>query len=105
MIPLETMEKLVQLATDGATIVFHQHLPNDVPGMFNLAERKQMLKAMVDKFSFTPAGEAVQKAAIGRGMFLLSNNLEALMAAAKIHRESLVDKGLQYNRRSYKGGH
>jgi len=104
MIPLETMKQLVALATKGATIVFHQHLPTDVPGMFQWQQRKKELETIVGNLSFATASN-VQKASVGKGFFLLGNDLEALMSEAKVTRESLVDKGLQYNRRSYNGGH
>ncbi|MBC7889759.1 MAG: glycoside hydrolase family 2 protein [Ferruginibacter sp.] len=105
IIPLETMEKLMALATNGATIVFHQHLPNDVPGMFQLQQRKKKLEAIIDALSFSTTGNAVKKARVGKGFFLVGDQLDELMSEAKVVREILVDKGLQYNRRSYNGGH
>ena len=95
---------MLALATNGATIVFYQHLPNDVPGMFQFEQRKKELEAIIHHISFAAAGK-VQKASVGKGFFFLGDNLDALMSQAKVSRESLVDKGLQYNRRSYNGGH
>jgi hypothetical protein len=105
IIPLETMKQLVSLATNGATIVFHEHLPNDVPGMYQLQQRKNELEKMIHSLSFSNSGNTVKRAAIGKGYFLVGNNLDDLMTEAKISRETLVDKGLQFNRRSINGGH
>lgn len=104
IIPLETMKQLLALATNGATIVFHGNLPNDVPGMFQLEKRKNELSSILAGLSFSTV-QSVKKAAVGKGFFLTGDNMEALMKEAKITRERLVDKGLQYNRRSYAGGH
>lgn len=105
IIPLETMKQLMALANKGATIVCHAHLPNDVPGMFRLQQRKTSLEEITASLSFTSSANTVKKARVGKGYFLTGDNLDELMAEAKITREYLVDKGLQYNRRSYKGGH
>lgn len=105
IIPLETMKQLVALATKGATIVFYQHLPNNVPGMFQLKQRMDELKAITQSLSFVENNQSVKKAAVGKGYFLVGDNLENLMREAKVTRELMVDKGLQYNRRSYTGGH
>jgi len=42
---------------------------------------------------------------IGKGAFLIGDDLEKLMAQAKISRETLVDKGLQFARRNNVEGH
>ena len=102
--PLETMKQLVALASKGATIIFHGHLPNDVPGMYQLQQRKNELASIIAGLSFA-TNQSVKKASVGKGFFLTGDNLEELMKEAKITREELVDKGLQYNRRSYPGGH
>ncbi|MCW3093951.1 MAG: glycoside hydrolase family 2 protein [Ferruginibacter sp.] len=103
IIPLETMKQLVALATNGATIIFYRHLPGDVPGMFQLAQRKSEFNSIITSLSFSEG--KVKKAAVGKGYFLTGDNLADLLEAVKITRETLVDRGLQYNRRTYNGGH
>ncbi len=105
IIPLETMKQLMTLASNGATIVFHQHLPNDVPGLFQLQQRTAELKAIMQSLLFTANDQSVKTAKVGKGYFLVGDNLENLLSEAKVTREPMVDKGLQYNRRSYTGGH
>lgn len=105
IIPLETIRQLLVLAKDGAAIIFYQHLPNDVPGMFQVRQRKNELDSIIHALSFSSASGTVKKATVGKGYFLVGNNLDDLMREAKVGREILVDKGLQYNRRSYNGGH
>ncbi|MDB5276388.1 MAG: glycoside hydrolase family 2 protein [Ferruginibacter sp.] len=105
IIPLETMQQLVDLATGGATIMFHHHIPNDIPGLFQLQQRQEKLNAIIASLNFTNTGSGSKIAPVGKGYFLTGDNLDELMATAKVQREKLVDMGLQYNRRSYHGGH
>jgi hypothetical protein len=46
LMPLETLRQLVQLAENGAQIIFTDHLPNDVPG---LANRRAEMKGLLEK--------------------------------------------------------
>ena len=48
LIPAESMEKLVALAKNGATIIFYKGLPTDVPGYNKLEERRTSFKKLVD---------------------------------------------------------
>ena len=79
-LPLETMEALRRLADDGATILFHKHLPEDVPGLGNLAERQQAFEEL--------------KAGIV-GNVITHESLDSLLSHAKVAREDLADLGLQ----------
>lgn len=105
-IPLETMLQLHKLAERGATIIFYKHLPIDVPGLFDLKKRQTAFQALNAGLSFsTIAGSTAQRATVGKGAFLTGDDMEPLLSAAKTVRETMVDKGLQYARRSYTGGH
>jgi hypothetical protein len=105
-IPLATMEKLLQMAVNGATIAFYKDIPTDVPGLAELARRKQELNNLISKLHYTIiAGTNVRKASIGEGSFLLGDDLAELLNAAKTQRETLTDKGLQFARRINTEGH
>jgi hypothetical protein len=105
-IPLETMRKLNDAATKGATIVFYQHLPIDVPGMAELPKRQGEFSAMIRSLQFMPvANTSIKKAVIGKGAFLVGDDLTQLLDAANAKRETMVDHGLQYARRSFGTGH
>ena len=104
--PLETIAKLIQVAEEGATIIFYKHLPADVPGMAELQKKQMAFKKAIEGLQFLPASSSsVKKAVIGKGAFLLGDDLPQLLNEAKIKRETMVDDGLQYVRRSYKNGH
>ncbi|MEN9684481.1 MAG: hypothetical protein RLZZ28_267 [Bacteroidota bacterium] len=106
LIPLETLRKLKYSAEAGANIIFYKTLPSDVPGLANLQERQKELTDILNGLQFSAiANSSAKKAIIGKGAFLLGSNLDELLDAAHTQREKLVDKGLQYARRSYAGGH
>lgn len=109
-VPLETFEKLVALAKQGATIVFHKKLPTDVPGLGNLETRRRKFKALLAELHLVNAGKVLNptsvsslgfsQSKIGKGSILVGENLDEMMAFAKINRETLVDKGLQFVRKT-----
>ena len=102
-LPLETMQQLLQLATDGATVIIFKGLPSGVPGLGNLKERQLSFKQLISGLHFSAEG-GIQKAIAGKGFFLMGDDLQALLSAAKIRREPMVDNELQYVRRQYNGG-
>ena len=102
-IPLETFAKLVQLAKDGATIVIHNQLPQDVPGLGNLIERQAKFKRLLSQLNFTQ-NMGVSVAKVGVGFFVMGENFEQIMATAKVQREIMIDKGLSSIRKTYAKG-
>jgi hypothetical protein len=103
MISLETLSKVIQLANDGATVIF-QELPKDVPGLDKLEARRAQLKAMLSKLNFSDTGNGVRQFKTGKGVVLLAADVEKAFAYKALKREELVDTGLQFIRRSFAGG-
>src|SRR5207247_669555 len=50
--PVETLQKIIQLANKGAVIII-QELPMDVPGMNDLGKRRSSFKNVLSGLSFT----------------------------------------------------
>ena len=70
----------MDLAHDGATILFVKNLPSDVPGLGNLEARRAKFKALLDQVKLEKTADPlVQKAAIGAGAFLVSADVDALL--------------------------
>ena len=103
--PLATFNKLVQLATAGAQVIIYKNLPADVPGLVDLDNNRKSFKALLAKLNFTDAGSSIKKATIGKGAFLLGDDVDQLLAFATVKRESLTDQGLQFTRRQYDKGY
>ena len=103
-IPIKTLEILVQFAQKGATIVVHDQLPADVPGLADLAARRKQLNNILQQFDFRKAGNSdVEMAVVGKGNIIIGNDIDQLMSHAGIRRESMVDSGLHFTRRRQYG--
>jgi len=85
--PLETLRRLAQLSRDGARVVFAR-LPEDVPGLSHLIERRAAFTTIRD--TLAPLVHADPLAAL---------------AAAGIAREPLAETGVSFLRRRYEDGH
>jgi len=101
--PLETLSKLMELASNGATIIFYGKIPNDVPGLHALQERQKTFKALTSRLHFIST-KAYQQAKIGEGRILVGDDLEKLLDAIHVKRETMVDQGLQVIRRDDEQG-
>lgn len=87
VIPLATLEKLTQLAKAGAKVIFHNKLPKNVSGFGNFLERERRLKTLVEE-----------------GAFIVGENLETILSTASVQRETMLDKGLKFVRKTYEKG-
>jgi hypothetical protein len=103
IITINTFEKLIQLAKDGAVIVVHNQLPKDVEGLSNLSERQAKFKSLIAEINFVKS-EGISIAKIGKGAFILGDNLEEILTAAKVQRETMIDVGLQLIRKNHLKG-
>ena len=103
-IPLETFEKLVALAKQGANIIFHKKLPTDVPGLGNLDARRNKFKSLLAELNFVKNTVGFSQAKIGQGSILVGENLEEMMVFVKVYRETMTDNGLQFVRKTYAKG-
>src|SRR5438874_2098 len=102
-IPVETMAKLIELARGGATVIFHDRMPDDVPGLGDLEKRRGALKALTGELKFSDGGKT-KAAAVGEGRIVVGD-LEAALAGAGAAREPLADRaGVLFIRRSWEGG-
>ena len=99
-VPVETLAHALDLARAGATVIAYRGLPQNVPGLRALEERRAELRRIVEGLAFAPAdARGVRVARPGRGTVLLGDDLEALLEEAGVAREPLVDRGLAFVRR------
>ncbi|MEP6700472.1 MAG: glycosylhydrolase-like jelly roll fold domain-containing protein, partial [Bacteroidota bacterium] len=104
-ITVETMEKLVNLAKAGATVIFHKNFPAKVPGYSQLEKKTAALQKLLLQIHFDNTGNAaVSKAAIAKGVILKGDDLDQLLSFAKIRRENMVKQELLFVRRTYENG-
>lgn len=98
-LPLATLEKLIELARTGATVLIHKSLPKDVPGLANLPERQQKLKELLAQLSLTGMASGMQQASVGTGKVVVGQDLAELLKLAQVRWESMTTHSLQLIRR------
>ena len=105
--PLATLEKLLNLAHAGATVLFQRQLPADVPGLHRLAERRERLATMKRLLPFEATSvDGLLQAALGQGRLLLGDDLSVMLPHAGVQREGMTDhKGVQFVRRRHAQGY
>lgn len=89
-----TLERLVELASRGATILVEEELPEDVPGLGDLQKNRDRLARLKASLHFREA-DGIRTAKVGKGRICVSSDLDRLLAASGISRERMYDLGLQ----------
>lgn len=101
LMPVATLEKLLSLAGQGATILFVKQLPSDVPGLGDLVARQAKFRALLAKINLTPTSTpGVQVASAGAGTILVGPDADVLLNQAGVLREPMVDQGIWFVRRT-----
>lgn len=103
LISNESFAKLMALAKSGATILVYKNLPADVPGLNDLDKRRKAFQNLIAQLSFKQDG-LLKRANIGKGAFIVSDDVNALMNAARVRRETVSEKGLSFLRRKNNDG-
>ncbi len=100
-VPVETVLQILELARQGATVVSYGGWPADVSGVSDLDGKRARFKAAIGAIAFGAAGpDGIQEAAFGSGRVLQGGDLNRLLARANVQREPMVDKSLQFARRT-----
>ena len=103
--PLETFQSLLELANQGATVLFVGQVPQDVPGLANLAERRLALKKSVSSLPFQSGdrdGVRIAKTGAGR---VMAGPLAGVLAAAGVRAEPMMGiPGMKFIRRARPDG-
>src|ERR1035437_9884768 len=112
--PLTTMQKLIQLARAGATILVQDNLPGDVPGLADYEKRHAEFQKLTGalkfdspelEYEFLPETHWVSVATVGKGTFWMSDNVEEILRMARVPREYASDSGVRFVRRSHSEGY
>jgi hypothetical protein len=116
--PLPTMQKLVELARDGATILVQDNLPGDVPGFDDYENRHAAFQKLTGALNFqSPTGSfrilpgknvtnyVPDFATVGKGKFWMGGDLEEMLKIARVPREYASELGVRFVRRSHAEGY
>lgn len=101
--PLATFGNLLKLANQGATIILEE-LPTDVPGLHDLAARRNKLKQLRKSLVFKEAGNGIWQCKTGPGQILLTKEVPKALELNGVYREALSDTGLKFIRRKINEG-
>lgn len=99
IMPLETLENIMLLAKNGATVVI-QSFPEDIPGLSDLENKRKKFKRIISGLSFTNRGNGIGQLKTGKGQILVSADVQKALEFAHIYREKLSDLGLKFIRRA-----
>lgn len=92
-----TMKKILQLAEDGATIIF-QAIPKEVPGFSQLEKRTAMLQQYIGSLGFDQENKN-QYTAYGKGKIYLTADIHTALETEDIFPERVSQTGLKFTRR------
>ena len=105
-IPVESLAKIVQLAKDGATVIFSDRLPSDVPGLKSLKTRRTKLYETLEEIPAIKPFTACEQKQIGKGRVLFGTDYGKLLnATSAIPEELSVKYGVNMLRRHHKNGY
>lgn len=105
VMPVATFSNLVRLAEGGATILFEDALPKDVPGWNALDACRAAFKSQIGRLNFSDLlGGKLREARMGQGRVAVGE-AEAALSHARVARETMMDhEGLCFIRRAFDGG-
>jgi hypothetical protein len=101
--PLATFKGLLALAKSGATVIFENRLPGDVPGWNDSNKQRKAFKKMQKKIALPSGTMNLAMSKTGRGR-LFVGAIDAALAQSSVGCESITDAGLCFIRRSLDGG-
>jgi hypothetical protein len=107
VMPLETMQQLLRMTMEGATVAFLNRLPDEVPGLFQAESRKQELQNTVAQFRLFPRVSDYSGKPFEKGWVIYGSSLEDILefAPCKCRKEALAATyGAGFIRRSMPDG-
>lgn len=106
LIPQETLERLVLLAEQGATLVFAESYPQDIPGLYDLKNRRTRFKATLNKFPEAGSFTETKTRVLGKGKIITGVDYTALLNTVGTQKEVFKTVfGGEYLRRKHDTGH
>ncbi|WP_147206366.1 glycosyl hydrolase [Segetibacter aerophilus] len=103
MMPVTTLQNIIRLAKAGAVVIMETY-PADVPGLYELDERRRQLKSLLATLDFKNKGNDISQVSFGKGRIIVSKDVPQALQYAGLQRETLVDHGLKFIRRKIDNG-
>lgn len=96
-IPLNTIQKIIDLAEQGAVVILQNNFPNNVPGLHQLGERQKDYDELKKEINFV-VHDNFEISEVGNGKILKGNEVATLLNETGIYPEPMAEKGLWFNR-------
>lgn len=106
LMPERVLKHLLKLAGEGATIIFIENYPEDVPGYNRLEKRRKAFAELKKQLPAIPSFDETLSTSYRKGAIITGKDYESALAKSHIHPEKMkIHHGLQYIRRSNDGGY
>jgi hypothetical protein len=102
LIPLSTLKQVIQLAENGATVIFEK-VPQDVPGFYDLDQRRKEFHDLIASLKSDIINENIWVTKVGKGTIIINDDVKAALISSNIRGEKLVESGLKFIRRAFDG--
>ena len=103
VMPAATLEKIMLLVKDGATIIF-QDPPHDVPGLTDVAGNRKTVTKIISSFPRNNGTDEATALRIGSGSIYVSAAIVPVLKKMGINGEELTARGLKFIRRETTDG-
>ena len=102
-IPLKTIQKIISMAKEGATIILQNDFPKDVPGLKDFKHKLEVFQNIKNEIKFNSQGN-YESSQVGDGKLIKGNDVTTILNDIKVLPESMVKDGLWFNRVNRKEG-
>lgn len=89
-IPEKTLVQIQKLAEEGATIIFAEQYPTDVPGLSNLDKRRAIFATSLKSFPAVDTFNQLKVSRMNEGKIITGNSYKEILAECKVNKESFV---------------
>jgi hypothetical protein len=105
LMPHDTLERLLDHAEAGGTVIVVGELPEDVPGFGRLEERRRAFAEEIARLRWSEQQDGPRAATVGRGRVLMVADAAGVVARAGARVEPLATQGIGVLRRKTADGH
>ncbi len=105
LMPPDTLERLLDHAAAGGRVIFVGGLPEDVPGLGRLADRRAALSRQLARLAWAEPDGTTRTATIGTGRVCLVPDADGVVQQAGCSPEPLAAVGIGLLRRKTAEGH
>ena len=102
-IPLTTIQKVINLAQEGATVILQNDFPKEIPGLNDLNYRQEAYQQIKNEIKFN-SQNGYESSQVGKGKLIKGNDLKIILDDIEVLPESMTKNGLWFNRVNRKEG-